>query len=122
MRQQPARKGFLLPDGHGVHTDEGGAFRLVFTPCQPVSLLFQPGIVHFALLQIILADRAALGCFHGVIRNADRLAIHFQLEQDSQFLAEQVAVTIHAGSAAVPAIAQRDQQLIFPSRTNAVTS
>ena len=74
---------------------------------------FQPGIVHFALLQIVLADRAALGCFHGIIRNADRLAIHFQLEQDSQFLAEQVAVTIHAGSAAVPAIAQRDQQFIL---------
>ena len=112
--EQPARKGFLLPDGHGVHANEGER-----VGCSPHAVpagqfSFQPGIVHFALLQIVLADGAALGCFHGIIRNADRLAIHFQLEQDSQFLAEQVAVTIHAGGAAVPAIAQCDEQLVFP--------
>ena len=76
-------------------------------------LPFQPGIVHFALLQIILANRAALGGLHVVIRNADRLAVHFQLEQDSHFFPEQVTVSIHAGGAAVPAVAQCDEQLIF---------
>ena len=76
-------------------------------------LPFQPGIVHFALLHIILANRAALGGLHVVIRNADRLAVHFQLEQDSHFFPEQVTVTIHAGSAAIPAVAQCDEQLVF---------
>ena len=111
--EQPAHKGFLLPDGHGVHANEGERVGRSPHAVPAGQFSFQPGIVHFALLQIVLADGAALGCFHGIIRNADRLAVHFQLEQDSQFLAEQVAVTIHAGSAAVPAIAQRDQQLIL---------
>ena len=112
--EQPAREGFLFPDGHGVHANEGERVGRSPHAVPAGQFSFQPGIVHFALLQIVLADGAALGCFHGIIRNADRLAIHFQLEQDSQFLAEQVAVTIHAGSAAVPAIAQRDEQLVFP--------
>ena len=107
--QQPARKGFLLPDGHGVHTGDGQGVRLGLYAMPAGKLLFQPGIVHFALLQIILANRAALGGLHVVIRNADRLAVHFQLEQDSQFAAEQVTVTIHAGGAAVPAVAQCDE-------------
>ena len=77
-------------------------------------LPFQPGIVHFALLQIILANRAALGGLHVVVRNADRLAVHFQLEQDSHFFPEQVTVSIHAGGAAVPAVAQCNEQLVFP--------
>ena len=111
--EQPARKGFLLPDGHGVHANEGERAGRSPHAVPAGQFSFQPGIVHFALLQIVLADGAALGGFHGIIRNADRLAIHFQLEQDSQFLAEQVAVTVHAGGAAVPAIAQRDQQFIF---------
>ena len=112
--QQPARKGFLLPDGHGVHTGDGQGVRLGLYAMPAGKLPFQPGIVHFALLQIILANRAALGGLHVVIRNADRLAVHFQLEQDSQFAAEQVTVTIHAGGAAVPAVAQCNEQLVFP--------
>ena len=111
--EQPARKGFLFPDGHGVHANEGERVGCSLHAVPAGQFSFQPGIVHFALLQIVLADGAALGCFHGIVRNADRLAIHFQLEQDSQFLAEQVAVTIHAGSAAVPAIAQCDEQFIL---------
>ena len=111
--QQPARKGFLLPDGHGVHAGDGQGVRLGLDAMPAGKLPFQPGIVHFALLQIILANRAALGGFHVVIRNADRLAVHFQLEQDSHFFPEQVTVSIHAGGAAVPAIAQCDEQLIF---------
>ena len=111
--EQPARKGFLLPDGHGVHANEGERVGRSPHAVPAGQFSFPPGIVHFALLQIVLADGAALGCFHGIIRNADRLAIHFQLEQDSQFLAEQVTVSIHAGGAAVPAIAQCDEQLVF---------
>ena len=112
--QQPARKGFLLPDGHGVHAGDGQGVRLGLYAMPTGKIPFQPGIVHFALLQIILANRAALGGLHVVIRNADRLAVHFQLEQDSQFAAEQVTVTIHAGGAAVPAVAQCNEQLVFP--------
>ena len=107
--EQPAHKGFLLPDGHGVHANEGERVGRSSHAMPAGKLPFQPGIVHFALLQIILANRAVLGGLHGIIRNADRLAIHFQLEQDSQFLAEQVAVTIHAGGTAVPAVAQCDE-------------
>ena len=111
--QQPACKGLLLPDGHGVHAgdEQGVRFGLYAMPAG--KLPFQPGIVHFALLQIILANRAALGGLHVVIRNADRLAVHFQLEQDSHFFPEQVTVSIHAGGTAVPAVAQCDKQLIF---------
>ena len=112
--QQPARKGFLLPDGHGVHAGDGQGVRLGLYAMPTGKFPFQPGIVHLALLQIILANRAALGGLHVVIRNADRLAVHFQLEQDSQFAAEQVTVTIHAGGAAVPAVAQCNEQLVFP--------
>ena len=111
--QQPARKGFLLPDGHGVHTGDGQGVRLGLYAMPAGKLPFQPGIVHFALLQIVLADRTALGGLHVVIRNADRLAVHFQLEQDSHFFPEQVTVSIHAGGTAVPAVAQCDKQLIF---------
>ena len=111
--QQPARKGFLLPDGHGVHAGDGQGVRLGLDAMPAGKLPFQPGIVHLALLQIILANRAALGGLHVVIRNADRLAVHFQLEQDSHFFPEQVTVSIHAGGAAVPAVAQCDKQLIF---------
>ena len=60
-----------------------------------------------------MANRAALGGLHVVIRNADRLAVHFQLEQDSHFFPEQVTVSIHAGGTAIPAVAQCDEQLIF---------
>ena len=111
--QQLARKGFLLPDGHGVHAGDGQGVRLGLYVMPAGKRPFQPGIVHFALLQIILANRAALGGLHVVIRNADRLAVHFQLEQDSHFFPEQVTVSIHAGGAAVPAVAQCDKQLIF---------
>ena len=111
--QQPARKGFLLPDGHGVHTGDGQGVRLGLYAMPAGKLPFQPGIVHFALLHIILANRAALGGLHVVIRNADRLAVHFQLEQDSHFFPEQVTVSIHAGGTAVPAVAQCDEQFIF---------
>ena len=111
--EQPAREGFLFPDGHGVHTGDGQGVRLGLDTVPTGKLPFQPGIVHFALLQIILANRAALGGLHVVIRNADRLAVHFQLEQDSHFFPEQVTVSIHAGSAAVPAIAQCDEQFIL---------
>ena len=111
--QQPAHKGLLLPDGHGVHTGDGQGVRLGLDAMPAGKLPFQPGIVYLALLQIILANRAALGGLHVVIRNADRLAVHFQLEQDSHFFPEQVTVSIHAGGTAVPAIAQCDEQLIF---------
>ena len=107
--QQPARKGLLLPDGHGVHTGDGQGVRLGLDAMPAGKFPFQPGIVHFTLLQIILANRAALGGLHVVIRNANRLAVHFQLEQDSQFFPEQVTVSIHAGGAAVPAVAQCDE-------------
>ena len=111
--QQPARKGLLLPDGHGVHAGDGQGVRLGLYAMPAGKLPFQPGIVHFALLHIILANRAALGGLHVVIRNADRLAVHFQLEQDSHFFPEQVTVSIHAGGTAVPAVAQCDKQFIF---------
>ena len=111
--QQFSRKGFLLPDGHGVHTGDGQGVRLGLYAMPAGKLPFQPGIVHFALLQIVLPDGAALGCFHGIIRNTDRRSIHFQLEQDSHFFPEQVTVSIHAGGTAVPAVAQCDEQLIF---------
>ena len=111
--QQPARKGLLLPDGHGVHAGDGQGVRLGLDAMPAGKLPFQPGIVHFALLQIILANRAALGGLHVVIRNADRLAVHFQLEQDCHFFPEQVTVSIHAGGTAVPAVAQCDEQLVF---------
>ena len=111
--QQPARKGLLLPDGHGVHAGDGQGVRLGLYAMPAGKIPFQPGIVHFALLHIILANRAALGGLHVVVRNADRLAVHFQLEQDSHFFPEQVTVSIHAGGAAVPAVAQCDKQLIF---------
>ena len=111
--QQPARKGFLLPDGHGVHAGDGQGVRLGLYAVPAGKLPFQPGIVHLALLQIVLAGRAALGGFHAAVRNADRLAVHLQLEQDSHFFPEQVTVTIHAGGTAVPAIAQCDEQFVF---------
>lgn len=111
--QQPACKGLLLPDRHGVHAGDGQGVRLGLYAMPAGKLPFQPGIVHFALLHIILANRAALGGLHVVVRSADRLAVHFQLEQDSHFFPEQVTVSIHAGGTAVPAIAQCDEQLIF---------
>ena len=111
--QQPARKGFLLPDRHSVHAGDGQGVRLGLYAMPAGKIPFQPGIVHFALLHIILANRTALGGLHVVVRNADRLAVHFQLEQDSHFFPEQVTVSIHAGGTAVPAIAQCDEQLIF---------
>ena len=107
--QQPARKGLLLSDGHGVHAGDGQGVRLGLYAMPAGKLPFQPGIVHFALLHIILANRAALGGLHVVIRNADRLAVHFQLEQDRHFFPEQVTVSIHAGGTAVPAVAQCDE-------------
>ena len=112
--QQPARKGFLLPDGHGVHTGDGQGVRLGLYVMPAGKRPFQPGIVHLALLHIILPDGTLLGGFHAAVRNADRLAVHFQLKQNSQFAAEQVTVTIHAGGAAIPAVAQCDEQLVFP--------
>ena len=111
--EQSARKGFLLPDGHSVHAGDWQGVRLGLYAMPAGKLPFQPGIVHLALLQIVLADGTTLGGCHAAVRNADRLAVHFQLEQDSHFFPEQVTVSIHAGSAAVPAIAQRDQQLVF---------
>ena len=111
--QQLARKGFLLPDGHGVHAGDGQGVRLGLDAMPTGKLPFQPGIVHLALLQIVLADGAPLGGLHAAVRNTDCLAVHFQPEEDSQFAAEQVTVTIHAGGAAVPAIAQCDEQFIF---------
>ena len=111
--QQPARKVFLLPDGHGVHAGDEQGVRLGLDTMPARKLPFQPGIEYFALLQIILPNGSLLGGFHAAVRNADRLAVHFQLEQDSHFFPEQVTVTIHAGGTAVPAIAQCDEQLIF---------
>ena len=111
--EQPAREGFLFPDGHGVHANEGERVGRSPHAVPAGQFSFQPGIVHFALLHIILANRAALGGLHVVIRNADRLAVHFQLEQDSHFFPEQVTVSIHAGGAAIPAVAQCDEQLVF---------
>ena len=111
--EQPAREGFLFPDGHGVHANEGERVGRSPHAVPTGQFSFQPGIVHFALLQIVLADRTALGGLHVVIRNADRLAVHFQLEQDSHFFPEQVTVSIHAGGTAVPAVAQCDEQFIF---------
>ena len=111
--QQPARKGLLLPDGHGVHAGDGQGVRLGLDAMPTGKFPFQPGIVHLALLQIVLADGTLLGGLHTAVRNTDRLAVHFQLEQDSQFAAEQVTVTIHTGGAAVPAVAQCDKQFIF---------
>ena len=111
--EQPAREGFLFPDGHGVHANEGERVGRSPHAVPAGQFSFQPGIVHFALLHIILANRATLGGLHVVIRNADRLAVHFQLEQDSHFFPEQVTVSIHAGGAAIPAVAQCDEQLVF---------
>ena len=107
--QQPARKGFLLPDGHGVHAGDGQGVRLGLYAMPTGKFPFQPGIVHLALLQIVLADGTLLGGLHTAVRNTDRLAVHFQLEQDSHFFPEQVTVSIHAGGTAVPAVAQCDE-------------
>ena len=63
-------------------------------------------IVYLALLHIVLTNRPALRCLHRVIGNADRFAVHLQLKQHAQGITEQVAVTVHAARAAVPAITE----------------
>lgn len=76
-------------------------------------LTLQPGIVYLALLHIVLADGTALRCPHIGIGNADRFAVHFQLEQYAERIAEQIAAAVHAAGAAVSTIAEGNQQFIF---------
>ena len=40
-------------------------------------------------------------------------AVHFQLEQYAERIAEQIAAAVHAAGAAVPTIAEGNQQFIF---------
>ena len=108
-----AVKSFLLPDGHRIHAGDGQGVRLCFYAVPAGKCTFQPGIVHFSLLHIVLADGAALGGLHAAVRDADRSAIHLQLEQNCHLAAEQIPVTANACGAAVPAIAQGKEQFIF---------
>ena len=58
-------------------------------------------------------DRPALRCLHRAVRSADGLAVHLQLKQHAQRITEQVAVTVNAACAAVPAVTKGNQQLVF---------
>ena len=111
--EQPSGKRLLLPDGHCVHADDGQGIVVGSDPVPAGKGAFQPSIIHFTLLQIILADGALLGGLHGIVRNADHLAVHLQLEENAQGVTEEVAVTIHAAGAAVPAVAQGQEQFVF---------
>ena len=70
-------------------------------------------IVDLALLHIVLTNRPALRCLHRAVRNANGLAVYLQLKQHTQRITEQVAVTVNAACAAVPAVTKGNQQLVF---------
>lgn len=61
--QQFARKGFLLPEGHGVHAVDGQGIRLGLYAVPAGKFPFQPGIVHFALLLPLSRCLGILGDF-----------------------------------------------------------
>lgn len=64
-------------------------------------------------MQVVLADRALLGGLHRPVGYTDDPAVHLQLEQHAQRVAKEVAAAVHTAGAAVPAVAQGDQQFVL---------
>ena len=104
--QQLAGECFVFQNRHGVHTGDGQVVAVGAHAVPVGQVALEPCVIDLALLHIVLADRPALRCLHRAVRNADRLAVHLQLKQHAQRITEQVAVTVHAARAAVPAITE----------------
>ena len=111
--QQLAGEGFVFQNRHGIHTGNRQVIAVGAHTVPAGQFTFDPCIVDLALLHIVLANRPALRCLHRAIGNADRFAVHLQLKQHAQRITEQVAVTVHAARAAVPAITESNQKLIL---------
>ena len=111
--QQLAGEGFMFQNRHSIHAGDGQVVAVGAHAVPAGQLAFEPCVIDLALLHIVLADRPALRCLHRAVRNADGLAVHLQLKQHAQRIAEQVAVTVNAACAAVPAVAKGNQQLVF---------
>ena len=107
--QQLAGEGFMFQNRHGIHAGDGQVVAVGAHAVPAGQVAFEPCV----LLHIVLADRPALRCLHRVIGNADRFAVHLQLKQHTQRITEQVAVTVNAACAAVPAVTKGNQQLVF---------
>ena len=111
--QQLAGEGFMFQNRHGVHTGDGQIITVSAHTVPAGQFALKPCVIDLALLHIVLADRPALRCLHRAVRNADSLAVHLQLKQHAQRITEQVAVTVNAACAAVPAVTKGNQQFVF---------
>ena len=111
--QQLAGEGFVFQNRHGIHAGDGQVVAVGAHAVPAGQFALKSCIVDLALLHIVLTNRPALRCLHRAIGNANGLAVHLQLKQHTQRITEQVAVTVHAARAAVPAVTKGNQQLVF---------
>ena len=103
----------MFQNRHGIHTGNGQIITVGAHTVPAGQFALKSCIVDLALLHIVLTDRPVLRCLHRAVRNTDGFAVHLQLKQHAQRITEQVAVTVNAACAAVPAITESNQKLIL---------
>ena len=107
-------KMLVLADRDAVRAGEVRRAVVADLHAVPVGDLLAPSIIHLALLHVVFAQRAGLAGLPAAVRAEDGPAVGLQLQPERDVLAVDVAVAVHAGAAAVPAVAEEGDQLILP--------
>ncbi len=111
--KQRARKTLLLTDGRAHGLRQQPAVQLSHAHPVPARDLSSP-VTGLPLLHIILPDRAVGRSLPALVGSTDDFTLLLQLTEKSQPFPVEKPVSVHAAAAAIPAVPQHHQQLVFP--------
>ena len=105
--EELSHKTLLLQNGYALGRREVSVVKFAHGHTVPAADLFHPGVICFALLEIVFPRGSLLAGLPALIRAEDDLTVHLQLAEQGQIGAVVIAQTVDAHAAAIPAVAQR---------------
>ena len=106
-------KALLLDDRHALGGGELFVTKVPHGYTVPVADFLHAGVIALALLQVVLPCRPLLAGFPVFVAAEDRLSADLKLAQEGDVLAIEVVQPVDADAAAIPAVAERDSDLVF---------
>ena len=112
--EKAAGKALLLQDRHALGRGKVFIAEVPHGHAVPAVDLLAPGVIGLALLQVIFAHRPALAGLPVLVAAQDRSAADLKLAEQGEIRAVIVAQPVDTDAAAVPAVAERDGDLVLP--------
>ena len=110
--EETAGKALLLEDRHALGRGKVFIAEVAHGDAVPVADLLASGVIGLALLQIVFAHRPALAGLPALVAYKDRSAADLKLAEQGEIRAVIVAQPVDADAAAIPAVAERDDDLV----------